>query len=82
MRYLKELSGSPQDMATQVLAKSWKDGTKENALDVVELVPSYPDDVPIREVAEGLLHHYAVLIEEKEGGIGIITRADLVKLLL
>jgi predicted transcriptional regulator len=50
--------------------------------DVVELVPSYPDDTPIGEVAEGLLHHYAVLIEEKEGGTGIITRTDLVKLLL
>ena len=41
MRYLKELSGSPQDMATQVLAKTWKDGTKENALDVVEQYAEY-----------------------------------------
>ena len=41
VRYLKELSGSPQDMASQVLVKSWKDGTKENALDVVEQYAEY-----------------------------------------
>ena len=41
MRYLKALRGSPQDMATQVLTKHWKDGTKENALDVVEQYAEY-----------------------------------------
>ncbi len=41
MRYLKQLSGSPQEMANQVLSKAWKDGTKENALDVVEQYAEY-----------------------------------------
>ena len=35
MRYLKTLSGSPEDMMTQALNKNWTDGVKENALDVV-----------------------------------------------
>jgi hypothetical protein len=35
MRYLKQLNGSPEDMMTQALNKSWTDGVKENALDVV-----------------------------------------------
>ena len=49
---------------------------------IVELIPTYPYDTSIREVAEGLIHHYAVLIKEKNGGTGIITRADLVANLL
>ena len=35
MRYLKTLGGTSQDMMSQILAKSWTDGVKENALDVV-----------------------------------------------
>jgi len=49
--------------------------------DVIDKVPRYPSDSLLIEVAEGLMHHYAVLIEEKSGKLGIITRADLLKLL-
>lgn len=51
--------------------------------DVIDEVPKYPSDSPLIEVAEGLMHHYAVLIEENMGKtIGIITRADFLKLLI
>jgi predicted transcriptional regulator len=55
--------------------------TIENA-DVIEQVPQYPEDCSIIEVAEGLKNHYAVLVEEgSEYKIGIITRADLLKII-
>jgi len=55
--------------------------TIENA-NVIEQVPQYPEDCSIVEVAEGLKNHYAVLIEEgSENKIGIITRADLLKII-
>ena len=55
--------------------------TIENA-DVIEQVPQYPEDCSIIEIAEGLKNHYAVLIEEgSENKIGIITRADLLKIM-
>ena len=51
--------------------------------DVIDEVPKYPPDSRLIEVAEGLMHHYAVLIEEDmEGSVGIITRADFLKLLV
>jgi predicted transcriptional regulator len=50
--------------------------------DVIDEVPRYPLESPLLEVSEGLMHHYAVLIEEGAGKYGIITRADFLKLLL
>jgi integrase len=41
IRYLKQLRGSPQDVASQVLATSWKDGKKEKGLDAVEQYEEY-----------------------------------------
>jgi integrase len=35
LRYLKHLSGSLEDMTTQVLNNTWKDRVKSNALDVI-----------------------------------------------
>jgi len=74
-----------------------KSGSKENWLnemknmlinderirdEVIDQVPKYPPDSPLIEVAEGLMHHYAVLIgEEMKKEVGIITRADFLKLL-
>lgn len=55
--------------------------TIENA-EVIEQVPIYPEHCSIIEVADGLKNHYAVLIEESsENKIGIITRADLLKII-
>lgn len=51
--------------------------------EVIDEVPKYPSESPLIEVAEGLMHHYAVLTEEEMGKkIGIITRADFLKLLI
>jgi predicted transcriptional regulator len=51
---------------------------------LIDQVPIYPSDSPLIEVAEGLMHHYAVLVQEEitERKIGIITRADFLKLLI
>jgi predicted transcriptional regulator len=51
--------------------------------DVIDKVPTYPSNSFLIEVAEGLMRHYAVLIEEDERkNPGIITRADFLELLI
>lgn len=40
MRYLKQLDGNPQDMASEVLRCNWKDRVKSNALDVDDAISS------------------------------------------
>lgn len=50
---------------------------------VIDKVPKYPSNSLLIEVAEGLKHHYAVLIEENRGRkVGLITRSDFLKLLI
>ena len=49
--------------------------------EVIDKAPTYPLDTPIAEIAQALLFHYAVLINEGNGKIGIVTRADFLKLL-
>jgi len=49
--------------------------------EVIDKTPTYPVDTPIAEVAQALLFHYAILIEEGNGRIGIVTRADFLQLL-
>jgi predicted transcriptional regulator len=51
---------------------------------VIEHVAKYPEDSSLIEVAEGLFHHYAVLITEvnSDDVIGIITRNDIVRIWL
>jgi predicted transcriptional regulator len=49
--------------------------------DVIDEAPTYPLNTPIAEIAQALLFHYAVLISEGKGKIGIVTRADFLKLL-
>jgi len=49
--------------------------------DVIDEAPTYPLNTPIAEIAQALLFHYAVLISEENGKIGIVTRADFLKLL-
>jgi len=62
--------------------KDMKNMQIKNA-DVIDEVPKYPSDSPLIEVAEGLMHHYAVLTEEETGRkVGIVTRADFLKLLI
>jgi len=49
--------------------------------EVIDNAPTYPLDTPIAEIAQALLFHYAVLINEENGKIGMVTRADFHKLL-
>jgi predicted transcriptional regulator len=49
--------------------------------EVIDKAPTYPLDTPIAEIAQALLFHYAILIEELNGKIGIVTRADFLELL-
>jgi len=44
--------------------------------EVIDKAPTYPLDAPIAEIAQALLFHYAILIDEGNGKIGIVTRAD------
>ena len=48
---------------------------------VIDEAPTYPMATPIAEIAQALMFHYAILIIEKRGKIGIVTRADLLKML-
>lgn len=36
----------------------------------------------INEIAQALLYHYAVLVSEGKGKIGIVTRPDFLRLLI
>jgi len=51
--------------------------------DIIDKVPEYPASSPLVEIAEGLLHHYGVIVrDENENQFGIITRADFLRLVL
>ena len=50
--------------------------------DVIDDVPTYPLKTPISEIAQALLYHYAVLVSEGKGKIGIVTRPDFLRLLI
>lgn len=66
------------------VSKDWIGIFKEQeigSIDLVDTVPTYPLSSRLMEVAEGLMHHYAVIIEEPSGKYGIITRNDFLKLL-
>jgi predicted transcriptional regulator len=49
--------------------------------DVVDIVPSFPLTALFIEVAQALIYHYAVLIVEADRKVGIVTRADFLRLL-
>jgi len=48
---------------------------------IIDKAPIYPMETPIAEIAHALLFHYAILIQEGNGKIGIVTRADFLDLL-
>lgn len=65
--------------------KDWLEALKKREIKethLIDKVPIYPLDSSLTEVAEGLMHHYAVLVEEGNGKYGIITRADYLKLFM
>jgi predicted transcriptional regulator len=49
--------------------------------DVIDKTPVYSANTPVSEVAQALLFHYAILVLEEGGSVGIVTRADFLKLL-
>lgn len=49
--------------------------------DVVDIVPSFPLTSRIIEIAQALVYHYAVLVVEGDKKVGIVTRADFLRLL-
>lgn len=66
------------------VSKDWIGIFKEQEIgkmDLIDSVPTYPLSSTLMEVAEGLMHHYAVIIDEQIGKYGIITRNDFLKLL-
>lgn len=42
--------------------------------------PEYPHDTPVQDIAHTLLDYYAVLVKEGGKVVGIITRADFLKI--
>jgi predicted transcriptional regulator len=77
-RMLEPLKAQPKETWLKHLA-----GMPIRDADIIERVPEYPLSSPLIEIAEGLLHHYAVLVrDEFENQFGIITRADFLRLLL
>jgi predicted transcriptional regulator len=49
--------------------------------DVVDIVPSFPLTSCIIEIAQALVYHYAVLVVETSRKVGIVTRADFLRLI-
>ena len=47
----------------------------------VDRPPRFNTNAKFIEVAQGLIHHYSVLIEEEKGELGIITRWDFLRLI-
>ena len=63
---------------------NWLDEFKKMTLEKAEVIdqaPTYSLDTPIAEIAQALLFHYAILIFKERGKVGIITRADFLKII-
>jgi predicted transcriptional regulator len=77
VRMLEPLKSEPKETWLKHLAE-----LPISEAEVIDKVPEYPACSPLIEVAEGLMHHYGVLIrDEQKNKFGIITRADFLKLL-
>jgi predicted transcriptional regulator len=64
------------------VSKDWLRTLKDKKVSsLVDRPPKFNTNSKFIEVAQGLMHHYSVLIEEDNGGIGIITRWDFLKLI-
>ncbi len=48
--------------------------------DIIDAAPIFPLTSSIVEIAQALIYHYAVLVQESEEHIGIVTRADFLEL--
>lgn len=62
----------------------WIDEIKKMTIEKAEVIdqaPTYSQDTSIAEIAQALLFHYAILIFKERGKVGIITRADFLKII-
>jgi predicted transcriptional regulator len=48
--------------------------------DIIDAAPIFPLTSSVVEIAQALIYHYAVLVQEPGQHIGIVTRADFLKL--
>jgi predicted transcriptional regulator len=71
---LKEKMKTPESLS------DFKSMTVSEA-NVIEKIPDYPLETSFREIAQLLTHYYAIPLYEKTRVTGIITRADILKLL-
>ena len=49
--------------------------------DMIDVVPIFPLTASLTEIAQALIYHYAVLVVEADENVGIVTRADFLRLL-
>lgn len=52
----------------------------ENA-DIIEDIPHFPDDTPIAQIGQALINYYAVMLTKNGDIVGVVTRADFLKLI-
>lgn len=66
------------------MSKDWLKTFREREIrhaQLVDKVPMFPLTATPTEIAEALLRHYAVLIDEGQGEYGILTRANFLQFL-
>jgi len=65
--------------------RKWLDELKKMKVKdagVMDVAPTFPLNSSIIEIAQALMYHYAVIIDEGKGKCGIVTRADFLELLM
>ncbi len=72
---------SPSTTSKENWLKEFSELKVKNA-GIIDEAPIYPLNTQVAVIAQALLFHYAILIIEKDRKIGIVTRADLMKVIL
>lgn len=65
----------------ELKVKSLREPKGTQHVPTLEEIPQYPHDDALQSIANALLHHYYVIVEKDGEVIGIITRADFLKIL-
>lgn len=72
-------------LSPTTVSKDWLNQLKDTKIKdvgVIDEAPTFTFNASIIEIAQALVYHYAVLISEGKEKVGIVTRADFLKLLL
>lgn len=80
MGVISELSIVRKMMKPDKTLEKWQEASIEDA-GIIESFIYYPPNTPTIELAQVLINTPAILLEEKLQIAGIITRADLLKIL-